>query len=108
MRAVTARVATLTTFTLNFVRSKFWKTMFLASGDQFGSKWSTASELSDVICCGLCPWPSTIQMRRGPAQEASTASNFPSCEEKGLNSFARNLSSCPEDQSFFLISPPHY
>src|SRR2546430_17385396 len=92
---------------LNFVRSTFWNTMFLPSGDQFGSKWSTASELSEVICCELCPCASTIQMRRGPAQEASTARNFPSGEKKGLNALSRNFSSLPEARSFLQISPPH-
>src|SRR5712692_6986527 len=93
---------------LNFVRSRFWNTMFLPSGDQFGSKWSTASELSDVICCGLYPCASTIQIRRGPAQEASTESNFPSGEKEGLNALSRNFSSLPEVRFFFQMSPPTY
>src|SRR6266481_8791956 len=93
---------------LNFVLSTFWNTMFLPSGDQLGSKWSTASELSEVICCGLYPWASTIQMRRGPAQEASTARNFPSGEKEGLNALPRNFSSLPEATSFFQMSPPSY
>jgi hypothetical protein len=36
--------------------------------------------VSVVACCGLCPSLSTIQMRRGPAHEASTAMRLPSNE----------------------------
>ena len=56
------------------------KTSRRPSGDQRGWAWPTASLESVVICLGLCPRASAIQMRRGPAHCASKASDFPSGE----------------------------
>ena len=71
-------VSRLTTRTSNLVRSMFWKTIFDASGDQLGATCDTCSLELVVTCCGLWPAASTTQMRRGPAQEASTATRLPS------------------------------
>ena len=34
----------------NFVRTRFWKTIFLPSGDQAGATWATSSLVSVVTC----------------------------------------------------------
>src|SRR5690349_23858620 len=71
----------------NFVRSMFWNTILVPSGDQRGRTWFTPSELSEVNCRGLCPRLSTAHILRGPAHEASKAICLPSGEYSGLNAF---------------------
>src|SRR5215469_8816580 len=41
-----------TTRMSNFVRARFWKTIFFPSGDQAGAMWLISSLVSVVICCG--------------------------------------------------------
>src|ERR1700687_863077 len=95
----------LTTRISNFVRARFWKTIFLPSGDQAGATWPTSSLVSVVTCCGLWPSRSSTQMRRGPAQDASTAMSLPSGEYVGLKAFSTNLLSLPDARSSTHTSP---
>src|SRR6266851_2198042 len=94
-----------TTRMSNFVRTIFWNTIFLPSGDQQGATWTISSLVSVVICCGLWPWRSTIQIRRDAAQEASTAMCLPSGEYAGLNAFSTSLLSLPDATSSTHTSP---
>src|SRR5712691_5422148 len=94
-----------TTRISNFVRTRFWKTIFLPSGDQEGATWATSSLVSVVICCGLWPSRSTTQIRRGAAQDASTATRLPSGEYDGLNALSTSLLSLPDARSSTHTSP---
>src|SRR6185436_2683462 len=74
--------------TLNCVFLIFWKARREPSGDHRGLAWATASDTSEPTCFGLRPRRSTIQMRRGPANEASTATSAPSGDHCGLYALA--------------------
>ena len=93
--ALSCLVSRSTTRTSYLVRCTFWKTIFFPSGDQRGARCQISSLLSVVACCGLCPWLSRSQMRRGPAQEASTAMRAPSGEKDGLKALSASRSSLP-------------
>src|SRR5688572_8670848 len=71
-----------------------WYTMRVPSGDQRGCTWVTASDESLVACCGLRPRASTIQIRRGPAHDASTTIDLPSGETSGENALSTTGDSC--------------
>jgi len=75
--------ATSTTRTPNLVPSTLWNTIRRESGDHRGRRCATASETSVETCSGLRPRASTVQMRRGPAHDASTAIRDPSGENDG-------------------------
>jgi len=100
VRAVTARVATVDYFYAEFRTLHILVDDVLAVGRPVRFQVIHASELSEVICCGLCPCASTTQMRRGPAQEASTASVFPSGEKAGLKALSRNSLPCRRRDPF--------
>src|SRR5207237_4602795 len=77
-------VSRLKTRPSTFVRPAWlWKAIFVPSGDHLGERCSTASLESVVICCGFWPRASTTQIRRGPAQDVSTAIREPSGEYAG-------------------------
>ena len=94
--------------TSNLVRSISWNTRRLPSGDQRGRTWTIASDTSVVACCGFWPSASVIQMRRGPAHEASTASRRPSGENDGLKALSMSRASLRVATSTAHTSPPSY
>ena len=70
-----------TTRTSNSRPSMFWndEIRLPSRRSQRGRAWTTARGV-EVACCGLRPRASVIQIRRGPAQEASKAIRSPSGE----------------------------